>query len=92
MPRDRPVEVRIGPQGRLVIPAPLRKRLGLQEGDRLIAHLEDGRLVLETRANILDRLQRRFEGIPPGVSLADELILERHAAGRTQSEQCELPY
>lgn len=87
MPGKPAVEVRIGPQGRLVIPAVLRKRLGVREGDRLVAHLEDGRLILETRENILDRLQRRFEGVPPGVSLAEDLIAERHAEGRRQLGQ-----
>jgi len=87
MPVNQSFEVRIGPQGRVVIPSALRKRLGIREGDRLVAHLDDGRLVLETSDNILDRLQRRFEGIPPGVSLADELIAERHAEGRRQAEQ-----
>ena len=85
MPEKQSVEVRIGPQGRLVIPAVLRKRLGVQQGDTLIAHLEDGRLVLETREHILDRLRSRFKGIPSDVSLAEELIAERHEEGRRQA-------
>lgn len=41
------VEVSLGRQGRLVIPAPLRRALELEEGDRLVARQEADRLVLE---------------------------------------------
>jgi AbrB family looped-hinge helix DNA binding protein len=41
------VEVSLGRRGRLVIPAPLRRALELEEGDRLVACQEDDRLVLE---------------------------------------------
>jgi AbrB family looped-hinge helix DNA binding protein len=44
------VEVNLGRQGRLVIPASLRRSLGLVEGDKLIAREEAGRLVLESRS------------------------------------------
>ncbi|HEX6511198.1 MAG TPA: AbrB/MazE/SpoVT family DNA-binding domain-containing protein [Chloroflexota bacterium] len=78
-------EVRVGPQGRLVIPATLRKELGLEPGERLVARLDEGRLVLERRQVILERLQRRFTHIPPEVSLVDELIAERRAEARRES-------
>lgn len=48
-----------------------------------MASVEDGRLVLEKPANVIRRLRRRFQTVPTGVSLADELILERrHEAER----------
>lgn len=76
-------KVPVGPQGRLVIPADIRRKLGISPGDVLIAMVEDGRLVLEKRETVLQRLRQRFAHIPPGVSLADELISERRAeAGR----------
>ncbi len=50
------VEVCLGRQGRLVIPAPLRRSLGLEEGDRLEARQEAGRLVLEKPERIKQRL------------------------------------
>lgn len=40
-------EVQLDPQGRLVIPAQLRRSLGFESGDSLIARTEDGRLILE---------------------------------------------
>jgi AbrB family looped-hinge helix DNA binding protein len=72
-------EVRVGAQGRLVIPAALRKALGLKPGDRLIARQEGESLVLERREAIEQRLQDRFRHISREVSLVDELIAERRA-------------
>ncbi|MBI2917078.1 MAG: AbrB/MazE/SpoVT family DNA-binding domain-containing protein [Chloroflexi bacterium] len=84
-------EVRIGPQGRVVIPAQLRLALSLHTGDTLIARAEDGRLVLETREHILARIRARFAHVPPGVSLADELIAERRAEARREEEEWRKP-
>lgn len=78
--------LRINPQGRVVIPAALRRALGLQPGDVLVARAEEGRLVLEKRADILKRLQDWFAGVPRDVSLVDELLAERRAEAR-QEEQ-----
>lgn len=72
-------EVQVGAQGRLVIPAALRKALGLKPGDRLIARQDGESLVLERREAIERRLQERFRHIPKEVSLVDELIAERRA-------------
>ncbi len=81
-------EVLVGAQGRLVIPAYLRKALQIKQGDRLLARQEDGALVLERREAIGKRLQDRFRHIPSGVSLADELISERRAeAAKEAAEQ-----
>ena len=76
--------VAVGPQGRLVVPAELRRELGLVPGDTLIATVEDGRLVLQKRETVLRRLRQRFAHIPAGVSLADELISERRAEARRE--------
>ncbi len=77
-------KVPVGPQGRLVIPSELRRRLGIAPGDVLIAMVEDGRLVLEKREAVLQRLRRRFAHVPAGVSLADELIAERRTESRRE--------
>jgi AbrB family looped-hinge helix DNA binding protein len=67
-----------------VIPAPLRRVLGLSEGDRLIVREEAGRLVLEKRETVKQRLRGRFAGVPTERSLADEIIEERRAAAREE--------
>ena len=72
-------EVHVGAQGRVVIPAALRKALRLKRGDRLVARKVGESLVLERREALERRLQERFAHIPPGVSLVDELIAERRA-------------
>ena len=71
--------VTIKPDGRLLVPAALRKAFGAEPGEPLAARVEEGRLVLERRAAVLKRAQGRFEDIGPDVSLVDELLAERRA-------------
>ena len=77
---SQPVAVSLGRQGRLVIPAALRRSLGFEEGDRLMAREEAGRLVLEKPETIKQRLKERFAQVPQERSLVDELIAERREA------------
>ena len=74
-----PTRIQIGPQGRVVIPAALRKAVGIDVGDTLIAQVDDGRIVLEKTSVIVARLRERFRAIPADVNLADELIAHRRA-------------
>ena len=80
-------EVQVGAQGRLVIPAALRKALDLKPGDRLIARQEGERLVFERREAVTRRLQDRFRHIPPEISLVDELIAERRAEAAKEATE-----
>lgn len=81
-------EIQLGAQGRVVIPAALRKALHLEQGDRLIARKVGDSLVLERREAVEKRLADRFRHIPQEVSLADELIAERRAeAAREEREE-----
>ncbi|MGH2354775.1 MAG: AbrB/MazE/SpoVT family DNA-binding domain-containing protein [Chloroflexota bacterium] len=82
-----PSQVRVGPQGRVVIPAALRKAAGIDTGDTLVARAEAGRVVLETRAAILARLRWRLRHIPADVSLADELIRDRREEARREETE-----
>lgn len=87
---ERPAQsakVTVGPQGRLVIPAELRREMSISSGDVLLAAVEGQRLVLEKREAVLERAKRRFSHIPPGVSLADELIAERRAEARREDKE-----
>jgi AbrB family looped-hinge helix DNA binding protein len=86
MPETLPiVEVQVGPQGRVVIPAVLRQTWRVQPGETLLARLEDDRLILEKRAHIAARVQARFAALAGQPSLADELIAERHREAAQES-------
>lgn len=78
--------VRLGPQGRLVVPVELRRELDLQEGAELAIRSDGRRLILEPRAEVLRRLRRRFADIGD-VSLADELAADRAEEARRESEE-----
>jgi AbrB family looped-hinge helix DNA binding protein len=78
-------DVRVGPQGRVVIPSAIRKELGIVDGETLVARVDNGRLVIEKREAVLSRVFERFCVIPPGISLADELIAERREEARQEN-------
>lgn len=78
--------VSVGRQGRVVIPARMRQELGIGEGDELVARLEEGRVVLEKRQNVLERVRRRFS-VSRGGSLADELIAERREEAQREERE-----
>jgi len=67
----------MGPQGRIVVPAELRRELGLDEGSTLSATTRGGRLILEPRSIVLERMRKRFADVPPSTSLSRELIADR---------------
>jgi AbrB family looped-hinge helix DNA binding protein len=84
---DTPVPVRLGPQGRLVVPVELRRELGLEEGTEMAIRSDGRRLILEPRAEVLRRLRRRFAHVPEGISLADELADDREREARRESPE-----
>lgn len=77
-------EIAVTQQGRLVIPSAFRKQLGLSAGSRLIAHMENGRLVLEPKALLWERIYQEMSAIPSTVDLAQELIDERRENARKE--------
>jgi len=80
------VDVSLGRQGRLVIPAQLRRSLGLEDGDRLVARQEANRLVIEKPEQIKQRLKERFSQVPAERRLVDELIADRREESRRAVE------
>jgi AbrB family looped-hinge helix DNA binding protein len=91
MPRKKRHEdnVIVGEQGRIVIPARLRRELGLKPGDELMARVKDGQLVLEELDHAVERVQGKFQEISQGRSLVDELIAERRREARKEQEELE---
>jgi len=70
-------EVQLDPQGHMVIPVELIQAIAVENDTSLIAKVENGRLILEKRGSVHQRLNARFANIPAGISLADELIADR---------------
>ena len=75
--------VEVGPKGRIVIPAVLRRKLGIEEGSQLVAMAEGGGVVLLPREEVKARLRGMLAGV--NVSMADELARERRAEARAES-------
>jgi AbrB family looped-hinge helix DNA binding protein len=81
--------IAVNEQGRVVVPAGLRRELGLSSGTQLVAYVEDGRLILEPRAHLLRRMQREFReaGDAAGERNAVEsLIAERRTDAQREAE------
>jgi bifunctional DNA-binding transcriptional regulator/antitoxin component of YhaV-PrlF toxin-antitoxin module len=69
---------KIGPGGRVVIPAAMREALGVVEGDVLVGSLVGNQLRLVTMRSALDEARALVQqSVPAGRSLARELIAER---------------
>ncbi len=67
----------MGPKGRVVIPAGIRRELGIEEGSELVALVEGEAVVLVPRSAIKTRLRSMFAAAEG--SMRDELIAERRA-------------
>ena len=82
---------RLTNDGRVVIPAPLRRRLGLKPGDQVVIDAEEDGLRLRSYAQVLSDVQGYFCKLAkPGESAVDELLADRRAeAVREESELAE---
>ncbi len=78
------LSVSLGQNGRVVIPASVRKSLGLKRGQRLRLHLEDQKIILEKPENTLKKIQDRFSFIKQ--SLSEELIEERRKEAQLENK------
>ena len=83
--RMNAIPVKVGPKGRIVVPAPIRQELGIEEGTELMARIEGDGIVLEPRSAAIRRLQALFAHVPRDRSLVDELIAERREEARRES-------
>ena len=62
----------------------MKEAIHPMEGHNEIQLSAQGRLVLEKSSTIKRRLKQRFDHIPKGDSLADELISERRVEARRE--------
>jgi AbrB family looped-hinge helix DNA binding protein len=83
----KPKRVRIGPGGRMVIPAEFRKSLGVRTGEQVVVDLKDGDLRVRSLDTVIERAQALVrQYVPDSVSLADELIEDRRAEAAREVE------
>jgi AbrB family looped-hinge helix DNA binding protein len=72
------ISTKVAAGGRIVLPAELRRALGVQVGDRVTLRFEGGEVRIATARRAIERAQaivRQY--VPEGRSLVDELIAER---------------
>ena len=86
---DMNTNVRISANGRICIPADVRERLGLKDGDTLSLAVTDDALVLRTvqqRVRGAQAIVRGVLGNPKG-SVVDEFLAERRHAWEREEEK-----
>lgn len=76
--------VQVGERGRVVLPAPLRRELDVQEGDQLLLVVTDGAVRLVKPRDLADAARGLFAD-DSGRSLIDELLAERHAEAEREA-------
>jgi AbrB family looped-hinge helix DNA binding protein len=88
--RPRSVSSKINQNGRIVIPAAIRREMGLKAGESLLMDVEDGVLRIESYPVRIRRIQQEFAQYNrPGVLASDELIAERREEARREEEEME---
>jgi AbrB family looped-hinge helix DNA binding protein len=79
------ISTKIADGGRLVIPAELRRQLGLEIGDEVIVRVQDNELRILTRSEAVKRAQEKVRRHVKGNrSLVDELISERRVEAKRE--------
>ncbi len=88
LPRTETYTLPLGERGRVVLPAPVRKRLKLNPGDRLVLMVdESGDMRLASLARQIDKCMGMFAGKSPERILSEELIAERREEARRENEE-----
>jgi len=82
------IQARINQNGRIVIPAVIRKGMGLELGDSIVMSLEDGVLRIEPQQARVRRVQQSPRQLVPAERiLSDELIAERREEAQRETEE-----
>jgi AbrB family looped-hinge helix DNA binding protein len=81
--------LRVGEKGRTVLPAELRDRANIQEGDTLTARLEGGYVILESRASIKARIRAAAAEAKTDGHVVDRFLEERQR--EAEADDARLP-
>ncbi len=72
------VRTKVTQGGRIVIPAEMRKQLGIEIGEDVNLTLEDDSVKISTSKLALRRIQELVrKNVPENISMVDELIADR---------------
>ncbi len=79
-----PVKVKLEANGRVLLPADVRRKLGVAAGDTLLLDVDDSGLHLWTQTMAIRALQETVAAkVPAGVSLVEDLLeMRRDEAAR----------
>jgi AbrB family looped-hinge helix DNA binding protein len=78
---------RISANGRIVIPAAMREKLGLRKDESVVMEVQDGTLRIESYLSRIRRIQAEFAHLSPaGLLASEELILERRQEALLENE------
>jgi AbrB family looped-hinge helix DNA binding protein len=79
---------RLNENGRIVIPAAIRRQMGLTTGDTLHFSIDGDVLKVESHRARIHRIQESMRHlIPPDRCLSDELIADRREENRREMEE-----
>ena len=82
------VKSKINGNGRIVIPAEIRSKMGIKPGDTLFLSLEGDVLKVESQLARIRGIQESLRALIPGDRLlSDELIAERREEARRETEE-----
>jgi bifunctional DNA-binding transcriptional regulator/antitoxin component of YhaV-PrlF toxin-antitoxin module len=76
--------IKLGDRGRLVLPAELRRAMGVNTGDELVARLEGDGVHLISRRQLARRARGLLRESLPGRDLVAELWAERRSEGEQE--------
>ncbi|KTR01438.1 hypothetical protein NS365_22695 [Aureimonas ureilytica] len=83
-------ELPLQDNGRVVLPAALRKALGLTKGDKVLVEAEGDQVTLTTarlRRKRAQEIAKKYA--QPGVSIVEEFLQEKRAEAARENEESE---
>lgn len=88
-PTRRPDRLRVGAQGRIVLPLALRRALGVKTGDELTFDVRGGDVTLHSPRSALERLQAMGAGarMPDGSYVSEAISRDREEEARREREE-----
>ncbi len=78
-------ELSVGKQGRIVIPANLRNQLAIEPGTQLVAWVDDGRLIMESKQQLWQSIHQAYGKKLEETDLVQELLDERRESAKMEN-------